>query len=76
MNIRRANVVDIERCARLSGDYRTQHVWQMDENRSADAVGRPLSPSTYTARDRCELPAKHGRSARRLAAEGVLFGSG
>ena len=39
MNIRRANVVDIERCARLDGGYRTQHVWQMDERRESESVG-------------------------------------
>lgn len=37
MNIRPANVVDIDYCERLDGSYTTDYVWQMDETISKDS---------------------------------------
>ena len=38
MNIRRATVADIERCASLEGSYTTEYVWQMEEAVHADSI--------------------------------------
>ena len=38
MNVRPANIADIERCERLDSSFVTSHIWHMDETVQADRI--------------------------------------
>jgi ribosomal protein S18 acetylase RimI-like enzyme len=43
MHVRPATVVDADRCRHLSGDYLTEHLWQVDESIEQDRIALVLS---------------------------------